>query len=269
MNGQSGYISSGTNQLHYLKWGNGPDLLLAFHGYANTASIFAPLDQYLHDKYTIISFDLPHHGKSQWAEDALLTTKDLTEMVTTLMQNYRVNKVALIGYSMGGRVCLSILETMPASISKVVLLATDGLTVNAYYYFFTRTWLGNRIFRNLLSKPRFYLRIMDWLKDKKLANPSRHKFATHFLQTEEHRNFLLRVWPAMSRLIPAPAKLKATIRQHKIPIAIFMGAYDKIMPPLLGEKFKTGLDTVQLFVLEKGHHVLDHDSARQIAEYLL
>jgi pimeloyl-ACP methyl ester carboxylesterase len=269
MTNQSGYISSGNNRLHYLKWGSGKLLLLAFHGYGNDAAIFAPLADYLKDEYTILSFDLPHHGKSEWSKDTLLTRKQLVDLVENAEKMFATDKISLIGYSMGGRVCLSVLESRPANVEKVILLATDGLSVNGYYYFFTRTWIGKGIFRNMLSKPDPYVRVADWLKNKKLVNASRHKFATHFMQSDHSRDFLLRVWPSMSELIPSPSKLKATIKQYKIPVVIFMGAYDKIMPPSLGEAFRSGLDTVQLIVLEKGHRLIDHESAQQIAEHLL
>ena len=48
-----------------------------------------------------------------------------------------------------------------------------------------------------------------------------------------------------------------------------MGTHDKIMPPTLAEKFKTGLDTVQLYILDKGHRIFDDESAEQIAHSLL
>src|ERR1035437_6177764 len=132
MNNESRYISAGKEQLHYLKMGSGKRLLLAFHGYSNDAELYRPLQEYLSKDYTILSFDLPHHGKSKWAEDIQFTKKDLMTMVETLKAEYHVDKVSLLGYSMGGRVCLTILEYMPASIDKVALIATDGLTVNFY-----------------------------------------------------------------------------------------------------------------------------------------
>src|SRR6185437_10973172 len=106
--------------------------------------------------------------------DAQLMEKDLVTMVEKLMTAYHVDKVSLLGYSMGGRVALTILENMPANIDKVTLAATDGLSVNFYFWFFTRTYIGKKIFRNMLEKPQPYFRVMDWLKDRKLADASRH-----------------------------------------------------------------------------------------------
>ena len=263
-----GDISVGTEKLHYISLGSGSRLLLAFHGYANDATIFSPLEKYLQNDYTIISFNLPHHGSSTWG-NTMLTKQHLVEIVEKLKKEYSVNKISLIGYSLGGRICFTILELMPATIDRVTLLASDGLAVNFYYHFFTRNWIGKKLFRHMLTKPTIYFKLMDWLKNRNLVNTSRHRFVMQSLGTPENRNFLLRVWPGLSDLIPDPAKLKAAILQYHIPVTIFMGAHDKIMPPALAEKFKTGLDTVQLYILDKGHRIFDNETAPQIAHSLL
>lgn len=269
MDGVSQYIAAGTEKLHYLEWGSGKKLLLAFHGYGNNAWVFLPFVKYLTGEYTILSFDLPYHGNSKWTENVLFKKQDLMLIVKALMKKYKVNKFSLLGYSMGGRVCVSVIEHMPESIDKVVLMATDGLEVNWLYYFSTRTFVGKRLFRNVLGNPARYFKILDWLKEKNRLEPTRHKFAMYYLQSAESRKLLLQVWPGMSDLVPKPAKIKRIIKQNRIPVTIFMGLYDRIMPPRLAEKFSIGLDTVKVYVLERGHRVFDSDNARQIAEHLL
>lgn len=269
MDEQSGYIAAGNEQLHYRKWGSGKKLLLAFHGYGDTSDIFLPLAEHLGDTYTILSVDLPHHGGSKWEKDSMLTGKEIAGLAAGLLAEYKVEKLSLIGYSLGGRVCLAIVEHLPELIERVVLIAPDGLKKDPYYYFFTKTWFGEKIFRNLLERPEPYFKVMKMLKNLKLVHHKRYKFAMHFLQSEESRNFLLHVWPAMSGVMPEPAQLKKIIELHHLQVIIFMGAFDKIMPPAIAKKFKAGLGTVQLQVIEKGHRILDHETAQQIAASLL
>jgi len=269
MDEQEGYISVGAQKLHYVQWGRGRRVLLAFHGYGNDARIFSPFKGALSNDYTVFSFDIPHHGQSRWPEDILMTKTDLSDLVKNVMTKCNVQKVSLLGYSMGGRVCLTVLEIMPSHVDKVALIASDGLTINFYYYFLTRTSIGRKLFKKMLERPQRFFGLVNWLRKKNLVNASRHRFVMNFLQSEPSRKFLLQVWPGMSELIPSPTKLKRLIKQFSIPVSIFMGAYDRIMPPSLGKNFKAGLDTVQLYVMEKGHHVFDHENARQIAQSLL
>jgi pimeloyl-ACP methyl ester carboxylesterase len=269
MDGHSRFVDIGTEKLHYLAWGSGKQLLLAFHGYGNNAGMFEPLLQYIGEAYTIFSFDLPHHGKSEWTPDTLLTPQHLKELVGKLMANHNVSKVSLLGFSMGARVCLSIVANMPKSISRLVLVAPDGLTVNSWYYLFTRTYFGKKAFRNIMERPKPYFRVLEWLRRRNFVDASRHKFVMYYLQSERSRNFLLRVWHGMSQLIPSPVKIRSVIKWYSIPVTIFMGAYDKVMPPALAKKFMSGLNTVQLIVLEKGHRVFDNETAQQIAQPFL
>ncbi len=266
---QSGFISAGEQQLHYLKWGSGKKLLLAFHGYADNAEMFSLLAGTLGAAYTILAIDLPYHGKSDWKDHIRLSKPDLADMIRGLCDEYSVNAVTLIGYSMGGRVCLTIIEEVPQQIEQVILVATDGLTTNNYYYFFTQTGIGKRLFRHMLLKPALYLRMMALLNKWKIVNASRYKFAMHFLQSAENRDFLLRVWPSMSELMPATQKVKLLIKQHNIPVHIFMGRYDKVLPPSLAKKFSAGLPTIEVVIIDKGHKAFDKETVRQITQKLL
>jgi pimeloyl-ACP methyl ester carboxylesterase len=265
----SGYIQLDNLQLHYLKIGAGKKLLLAFHGYGNDASLFTHFDKYLSKDYTIYSFDLPHHGKSHCDDKRVLEKKDVITLVNTLKRELCVPRVSLIGYSMGGRVCLSLVELMPDAIEKVVLIASDGLVFNRFYYFLTNTTLGSGFFKHMLEKPQSYIKLVDWLKRRKVIDTHRHGMAMHYLQSANSRSFLLKVWPCMRQLVPDNAKLRKIIKREQIPVFVFMGAHDKIIPARLAQRFKGNLDSVQLYILDKGHKVMDEETLPQISATLL
>ncbi len=269
MAGTSKYIQVGNEKLHCLHFGRGKELLIAFHGYGNDAYLFEPFVTYLEEKFIIICVDLPHHGGSKWPANTPLQKKDLLDLINTFKSEFQVSKVSLLGYSMGGRVCLTAIELMPGSIDKVLLIAPDGLVFNPLYYFVTQTSLGKKMFRGLITNPRRYLRFIDWLKEKQWLDISRHKFVTNYIGTNDSRAFLLKVWPDMSNITPDIKKLKSAIRQYKIPVFIFMGMYDKIIPAKHAHRFSKGLSSVELYILEKGHRVFDHETLPGMAECLL
>jgi hypothetical protein len=121
----------------------------------------------------------------------------------------------------------------------------------------------------MLTHPEPYFAIADWLERVKLLDPSRNAFVKKALRTPEKRQMLLQVWPCLSGLLPAPVTVKRTIAHHKMQVCIFMGAYDKIMPPRLARRFINNLDTARLVILEKGHKIIDNENAQQIAAQLL
>ena len=91
---RSGYIKAGKFDLHYLEMGAGPRVLLAFHGYGNDAGLFVPFEQYLSDEFTILSIDLPHHGKSGCDEKAM-DPEDLSALIGTVCIERNVESVSL------------------------------------------------------------------------------------------------------------------------------------------------------------------------------
>ena len=264
----TGYFDLGNEKLHYLATGNGKKVVVLFHGYGQDANLFLPLNTYLNTEYTLISIDLPLHGKSRWGE-TIFTKQLLVSLIKQIQTQYLVSKISLIGYSMGGRVCLTITELMPECIDKMVLLAPDGLVFNWAYYLATSNYVGKKIFLQIIRKPNGFINLANWLLKKKLIASSKHKLITRYLLTDTDKALLLSVWAGMAAIIPNLRKLKAIIKQNKIPVFIFMGKFDKIIPASHALKFKNGLDTVQLHILQKGHKLLDHTTAAQIAQCLL
>ncbi len=249
--------------------GQGEKLLLCFHGYGNNADMFEPLIKHLGHAYTVISIDLPHHGKTEWQRPHEMQVKELMSIVWLFKDEFKVDKVSLMGYSMGGRMCLKVIEMMPEAVENVVLIAPDGLSFSSFYYFFTRTYFGKKLFHNFLSNPGRYFPFIDWVRHRKLVSETKYKFAMQYLQTDGSRRFLQDVWPAMCRVIPNNSKVRIMVNKHKIPVHIFMGSFDKIIPPDMGKRFRKGMDTVQLHIVNKGHRVMDEDTLPQIVQCLL
>ncbi|MBC7553777.1 MAG: alpha/beta hydrolase [Taibaiella sp.] len=269
MKGSSGYIGLGQKELHYTRSGYGQRVLLVFHGYGHEGERMRIFENYLGEEFTSYFIDLPHHGKSLWNTDDILTVNDVNSLVKELMKTHNVPKVSLLGYSMGGRVCLSIIDQLPEYIDKVTLLAPDGLRIDPYYLFFTGNFLGKKIFRHVVAKPGFYKRVIKVMKDSNLIDESRYKFVQYYLNSEYHRLQLGSVWPAMAALTTTVAGVKEKIKKHNVNITIFTGKYDKVIPPSLAEKFVSGLNSVDLNIIEKGHRVFDSGNAAFIARTLL
>lgn len=243
--------------------------MLAFHGYGHTGSSLAVFEKYLGHEYSIYYIDMPHHGLTQWPEGTMFLPTDLHQLVSAILVMEQQSTFSLLGYSMGGRVCLKILELFPSQIEKMLLMATDGLTTDPVYYLATRNFAGRNLFRHIVNRPEGYLRVVNWLKNKKLVDSSLHKMGMYYLGSDEGRRQLSLVWPAMAALVPKISKIRETLLRQKIPLHIVMGRHDKLMPASRAEKFATGLPFVQVHVLEKGHRVFDTSNAVTIAQYLL
>ena len=247
------YTTIGDCKLHYLRSGTGRKLLLGFHGYGHDAASLNVFEPYLAEEYTIFFVDLPYHGRTVWVNGTVLTPGMLSSVIRQWMKDEEMTRISLLGYSMGGRVCCS----------------TDGLSVNPHYYFFTQTAMGKMIFASMVNGPDIYISFLGWMKKMGWVNDAQYKFVQYYAGDESARKKLGRIWPAMSGLMPDRDKVRAAIAQYKIIVNLFMGRYDNIMPPVLAENFKSGLESVQLHILDKGHRVFSPDNAGNIAQTLL
>lgn len=222
----SGYIETGEEQLHYIKYGVGKRLILAFHGYGDSATFFSQLASYIQEDYTLISFSLPHHAESSWTSQKLWYKEMLEQLVTNTLEQFDAKQFSLVGYSIGGRVCMCVLELFSNRVDKLVLLASDGLRFNWFYYWLTRTMIGKFIFNSFLKNPALYMPLIDVAKKLKVLNDGKYRFAMKYISSEVDRRFLLNVWMTMSMLIPNIGKVKGLIKTEQISTELFMGRYD-------------------------------------------
>lgn len=264
----SGYISLGSDKLHYLQTGRGKRLLVSFHGYGNDCNIFSDFCNAIGNEFTCINIDLPHHGNSEWS-DLKFNEEQLTQLIKELKTQFEVDKVMLVGYSIGGRVCLKLAELIPKSIEQVILLASDGLRFNSFYYFLTSTTSGKGLFNSFLNNPKPYNIFIETVRKLGMINAVRYNFAMRYVRSEKDRAFLLKVWPCLSLLIPDINKLKSIVAQHNMKIGVFMGKDDVIIPPSLGREFKKNIPSANLVILDKGHKILDADTIPVIVKYIL
>src|SRR5687767_8509330 len=114
------FITEGKTRLHYRKLGNGPKVLLAFHGFGQDISFFSPVAEALVNEFTIYAFDLFFHGKS-WLEKehAPLSKALLADLMQRFLAKEKVEKFSVTGFSMGGKFALSVLESFPEKVHSL------------------------------------------------------------------------------------------------------------------------------------------------------
>lgn len=265
---KSKYITIEGKSLHYLEGGKGHRLLIAIHGYGNDASIFEPFVKHLEEAYVMVFLDLPHHGNTHWKDQGRISKELLAAFIFALMRNYQVEQISLLGYSIGGRLCLCLTEEMSSLITECVLVAPDGLRFNPFYYFVTKNGCGKWIFRKFLSQQK-HLKWIDRAHNLNWIDLKKYKFSMRYLASQEERDLLYKRWNDLALLVPDHKLLRRRILQHTVPLTIFMGKNDSIIPPSKAKVFMKGLSCVQLHLLDKGHRMLDAESVPVIAQTFL
>jgi predicted esterase len=77
------------------------------------------------------------------------------------------------------------------------------------------------------------------------------------LDHEQERKILYQRWTTMRLFRPSFAGLKKTISDHKIPVQLIFGKYDRVIVAKHGYRLQKGIDIwVSVTELTAGHHLL-------------
>jgi pimeloyl-ACP methyl ester carboxylesterase len=254
------FITFRTSRFHYSSWGTGDRILFAFHGYGESGESFGFLETALGRDFTIIALDMPFHGQTEWNEKELyFDPRDLVVLLNEITAGLagRDHEWWLLGYSMGGRIALQLLELESARTARLVLLAPDGLYVNPWYRLATRTVAGNRLFRWTMKRPGWIFMLLRTGNRLRLGNPSLYKFAEHYIDDVPVREALYTRWTTMRGFRPRLGNVAERILEKKIPVVLVYGSHDRIIPSRRGEKFlKRVTPCGRLELLATGHQVL-------------
>lgn len=248
----------------YYRFGSGPRVAVCFHGYGETAESFAFLAKYAGDQFSFYAIDLPFHGHTQWREGLHFYPDDLVQIVKAVTNS--APALTVVGFSLGGRMALALTEAMPEQVSKLVLLAPDGLKVNFWYWLSTQTWPGNRLFAFTMKHPGWFFGFLKALNKLRLVNASIFKFVNYYIGDAGIRQLLYNRWTALRTIRPNIARIKNTINENGIHVRLLYGKHDRIILSTVGQRFCRGIQQQCILrVIPSGHQVL---SEKQVAEIL-
>lgn len=107
--------------ISYESRGSGDPALVLVHGWTNTRAIWGVHPAALSRSYRVVTLDLAGHGQSgagrtEWTMDAF------GEDVVAVVEELGLDRVVLVGFSMGGAVVLEAAQQMPERVAGVVLV---------------------------------------------------------------------------------------------------------------------------------------------------
>jgi pimeloyl-ACP methyl ester carboxylesterase len=247
--------------------------MICFHGYGEDARSFSFFEQYAGADFTFFGVDLPFHGETVWNEGYEFSKHDLLQIVTTILDRQQKDKdkgISLMGFSLGGRMLLTLYELMPSRIERLVLLAPDGLKVNFWYWLSTQTWIGNKVFAFTMKHPQWFFGFLKLLNKVNLVNASIFKFVNYYIGDKEVRRLLYARWTTLRKLKPSIQKIKQLINKNETPVRLVYGMHDRIILSAVGEKFRKGIEAhCNISVIHSGHQVLHEKHVKEIMPALL
>jgi len=108
-----------TLQLNFKHEGEGPSLLL-IHGLFGSLENLGVLFRELVEDFSVYSIDLPEHGRSPHHAETSLPA--LCEQVKTWLDQQGIERIAVVGHSLGGKVAMELAMHFPELVSKLAVL---------------------------------------------------------------------------------------------------------------------------------------------------
>jgi pimeloyl-ACP methyl ester carboxylesterase len=109
-------------RLSTMEAGTGPPVL-AIHGLGGTKGSFLPTLAALSDRFRVVAVDLPGFGDSDKPIGASYDPRFFAEAMVDLLDALAIDRVELIGNSLGGRVALEVALRAPERVGRLALLA--------------------------------------------------------------------------------------------------------------------------------------------------
>lgn len=112
--------------LNTIKLGDRPNPILLLHGWGQTLESLQPLGELLADSACVHLIDLPGFGKSAFP-DGDWDTIQYAERIRQYMDENGLDRVDLLGHSLGGRVSVRLASRYPNRVRSLTLINAAGL----------------------------------------------------------------------------------------------------------------------------------------------
>jgi 3-oxoadipate enol-lactonase len=193
--------------------------LVFVHGAGSSSVVWMDAVRRLHPRRRVVAPDLPGHGQSaKWHDDRHddVSVAMYRDAVGTVCATLKLDKVVLVGHSMGGQIALACAAAWPERVAALVLIGCgDPMTVSP------RTW---DVLRSDFAHANEWLARVAWSP----STPRELVEKWQSLVLTADRETTLADFGAVDRF--SAEKLAA---QVKCPTLLLSGADDLLCPPHL------------------------------------
>lgn len=255
------------SRLGYSVAGSGERSVVLLHGWGDTKAIWRATIAALSARARVFAPDLPGHGGSPL--DGAERMQHVAARVAAFCAAQGLDRIALVGHSMGGNVALELTLTHPHLVERLALAAPAALGTAMPPY--TRLYLQDGYGWAALRASLIFYQGLDALSrrwhpiasmERVLPGLRRAAFAAHHDPEGLHR--LLNGLFANS--------LDGRLDQVRAPTLVINGNLDAVVPAALSQRVASAIPGAQ-FVLLRGalHHPMDEQPEaflRALLEFL-
>lgn len=100
--------------------GESKDTVVLIHGLFGSLENLGAIARALQEDYRVISVDLPNHGRSSWVPESEMSLPAMAAQLLALLDQLAVERCALLGHSLGGKVAMELAMAAPERITRFI-----------------------------------------------------------------------------------------------------------------------------------------------------
>ena len=244
------WVPVGGHQMHCLKAGAGPDLVL-LHGLLGTASAWEPIIAALAEESTVYAVDALGIGESERVSGIDSTLKAQADRLVQFMDASGIASADFVATSHGGAVALALAQRYPTRVKRLLLHAPANPFSHLheplirFYLSNLGKWFAHRV--PGLPEPMQALALGRMYGDTKQVREgalAKYVGSLRVPGTVEYVLGMLKVWERDM------AELEASLHQvRQIPALLLWGDRDRAVSPESGERLRACFAEADLVVL--------------------
>lgn len=245
-------------ELAYVDVGSGPETLILVHGLASNLGFWRYNIGALAEDYRVIAIDLPGYGHSEKSPVFPYTLSFYAESIQRLAEHLDLDRVTLVGQSMGGQIAMVAALTYPELVDRLVLVDPAGIeTFNAGEGAWLRnvyTVAGIRLTPEDAIRRNLALNFYEWDDRYEWMVEERARIA----KVDEFDEFAYAVKTSVGAMLDESTA--PYLEQIEQPTLIVYGQYDELIPnPYLHPGFARD-------VFSEGHRRLPNSTLMEIPD---
>ena len=262
------FIRDGKSMLSYIQVGEGPNIWLSFHGFAQTKLEFAKLAGGLAESHSIYCFDLFFHGDSLWLDgDMVLTASRWKRFMEKFLEKENIQEFNIAAFSLGGKFALSTLTAFPERINKISLIAADGIKTAIWSKLARFRFVRERL-KGLMVNASFFYKAIKWVERTHIIDKQVTNFAKLQMEHRKRRKRLFFSWIVFREIEPDIPKVAELINDHHIQLMVVLGQKDPLITTKTMRPLWTRVANKRMLIFPTGHYTLlreiDFTSIQQI-----
>ncbi|MDF5710861.1 MAG: 2-succinyl-6-hydroxy-2,4-cyclohexadiene-1-carboxylate synthase [Nostoc sp. S4] len=205
-------------------------IILFLHGFMGNSDEFDEAIKLLSEEFSYLTLDLPGHGNTQvLGGDEYYTMTKTADAIINLLDELKISKCFLVGYSMGGRLAFYLAIHFPERFFKVVLeSASPGLGTEAERLERVKhdTQIGRKLTR-INTKNDFANFLFNWYSQPIFGYIKNYPQYDKMLENRLHNNPQELDKSLRFMGTGCQPNLWSKLAQNTIPMLLLAGEYDE------------------------------------------